>query len=153
MARTPPAQSRQSRNQARAFASSSSQSSRPIPRKAAVYFDSSAAPAKRPTASHQRPSPRAWASATAQRVRHQKTICGVSGVISTAPAFTSSVALNSEAAITPGRRSGNRRLPARTRASVASSSPTGPSSRMPSGVSPSSSVPARIQKATMGGWS
>ncbi len=92
-----------------------------------------------------RPSP---AMAAVQNSRR-----GVSGVSVTAPAPSSRVALSSVAAGSPTRRPGNRSFAACISSSVPKAAASGASRRMPHAPCPANIVPARIQSATMGGWS
>ena len=152
-ATAPPAQGQGVRNHRRARGSARSHNERPAPSKLAVYLLSSAPPAASPTASHQAGRPVATKRPSAASAAVQNSSSGVSGVRVTAPAPPTRVAFNSAAAGTPARRPGNRSSAARTSSSVPSAAAKGPSRRMPNAPCPANAVPARIQSATMGGWS
>ena len=118
-----------------------------------MYLDSSAPPAKAPANNHQRAFPLRCARATAHSVATQKNSKGVSGVMVTAPRAAKSVAFISAAAQGPAPRPGKRSSVLRASIKEPMNSETGPKSRTPSPLSPSSAVPSQMKIATMGGWS
>ena len=78
---------------------------------------------------------------------------GESGVTTIAPTPTKIVEFSSKTVAMPALRPGSRRSAASHSSAEPSAAESGPSSRMPSAVSPASHVPARIHRATIGGWS
>ena len=120
---------------------------------AAVYLLSKAKPTNRPTAGHQPPEPPATIRAIAQSASSQNITKGKSGVMIIAPAPTKSVAFSSAAATMPAFRPGSRRSAASQSTTEPIAAESGPSNRTPSAELPASQVPARIQNATIGGWS
>jgi hypothetical protein len=118
-----------------------------------VYLESRASPMASPTPSHQRGSPVVISRAIAARAAAQKKISGVSGVMMIAPTPTIKVAFSRAAAISPAWRCGNIRSPASQISSEPMAAAIGPKNRMPSGLVPRHQVPARMNSATIGGWS
>lgn len=119
----------------------------------AVYFEANASPASSPKTSHHRPSCVACSRASAQSAAVQNTSSGRSDVARMLPSPTTIVALNSTAAAMPRRRAGKSESAARASSTLTTAMEIGPIRRMPSAPSHASSVPARMNSATMGGWS
>ena len=141
------------RSQGRSDGTASSQISTAGASSTAVYLLVIASPAATPTIPHQPARPVASTRPRPNRAAVQKKISGVSGVIMTEPAPNSRVALASTAATTPALRPGSRSSAARQSSTDPTAVASGPSRRTPKAVSPSRAVPARIHRATMGGWS
>ncbi|MHC2312260.1 hypothetical protein ACVIJ1_008730 [Bradyrhizobium elkanii] len=118
-----------------------------------MYFDSSAAPAPAPTASHQAPRPLSSTFASAYSRRLAATSSGASGVTISVPTAAISVTLSRIVALAAMRRPPNRISAARWIAQLIGSASRIDTSRTPNGVSPAIMVPSRITTATIGGWS
>ena len=114
------------------------------------YLETSPRPANSPTASHQLAFPEAVSSARAQSVRPQKNTEGASGVASTAPMPTSSVALRNSTD-SPATRGPNSRKAVRQSTSDPMAADRMPTSLSPSAVSPAICWPSQIHQATIGG--
>ena len=108
-------------------------------------------PAATPTPSHHLPLPVTCTCARHQTNAQAVTVEGMSGVAASISADTMMVRLKNSAA--NAARSWSFRISAAARQTnqVAGSDSTTPAARTPRGVSPSSSVPARISQAIMGG--
>ena len=133
------------RNVARPSGEVSSQMNTAAMNRTAVYLESNAKPAARPTVSHQRGLPLVMSRARAARPAVQKNSKGASGVMRMAPVPTIKVALSKAAAMRPAWRWGKSCSPASHTRREPRAAAIGPSRRMPRGVLPSSMVPARIQ--------
>ena len=152
-AAAPPSQRKALRNHRRSPGTHRSHSTMPKPRKPPVYLLAAAHPADTPTASHHHPSPDRSSRASAHIVAAQNSSSGVSGVIVTAPAPTSSVPFSNAAAGKPSRRPGNSSSAVCATSTEPATADNGANSRTPSAPSPAMKVPARIHSATIGGWS
>src|SRR5436309_8948538 len=93
-ATTPPRYSQGEISQRRNFGTAISQIRIAGPKNSAVYFDSSAAPAARPTASHHAPRPVSSTLASENSTKLDATRSGASGVTIMVPTAAISVTFN-----------------------------------------------------------
>src|ERR1700741_4179489 len=93
-ATSPPSQSQGDHSQCRSFGTATSQITIAGPKNSAVYFDSSAAPAARPTASHHAPRPVSSTLASENRMKLDATNNGASGVTIMVPTAAINVTFN-----------------------------------------------------------
>src|SRR5882672_3921318 len=147
----PPRWSQGEISQRRNFGTAISQIKIAGPKNNAVYFDSSAAPAARPTASHHAPRPVSSTFASANSTKLEATSSGASGVTIMVPTAAISVTFNRITAVAAARLLPNSTAAAWYTAQLIGSASRMETSRTPSSVSPAIKVPRRITKATIGG--
>src|SRR5262249_15312707 len=121
------------------------------PRKKAVYFESRAAPAAVPTASHHRPCPVSTSFARKKSTKALATSRGASGVTTTVPPATINVRLKNTADVAERVGLLNRISAERHTAHVAGPASNTETMRTPNSVSPAINVPSRMTTATIGG--
>src|SRR5215467_4700526 len=121
------------------------------PRNQAVYFESSAAPAAAPTASHHEPRPVSINLARKNRTKALATSNDASGVTIRVPTATINVRLKNKAAVAESLALLKRIWAERQTAQVAGTTSNAEMIRTPNSVSPAMSVPSRIKMATIGG--
>ena len=116
-----------------------------------MYFDSSAAPTARPTASHHAPRPVSSTLASKNSTKLEATSSGASGVTIMVPTAAISVTFSRIADVAATRLPPNRMAAVWYTAQLIGSASRIETSRTPSSVSPAIMVPRRITKATIGG--
>src|ERR1700677_3173117 len=152
-ATSPPSQGQTVFNHGRASLMRRSQRTAPAQKKNIVYFERSPIPANSPATSHHQPLPPTASSASAHIKAAEQASAGGSGTIGMEVTVGTNIKLKKSAARTPSSRSPSRSEAVRHTQKVATETTAIPILRTPNAVSPNSAVPARIKKATAGGWS